>query len=556
MLILDDVRAPPLLPMKSSFESLAQHGTAFTNAHAAGTSCGPSRVSLLTGRWPSIDHRNGTGVCTNKQARTFTQRQQHVTLPALLKAQGYHVAGAGKVFHQDSCEFGTRSDGTFDEYFHSLPEHRPDGSTAAYVCSGVTERDDVAQGPMPEPDKRFCECANHGRLDLASTLRAKDPPFAGLVWNASAVMPLPDARVASWATAFLARAASRHSADPKPFFLAVGLHAAHAPYVVADHAAVAAAEALFAGGSWPLNMSEAESDLAALPLEGRAIAAGRHAAIRTPAEDVATYEEQRKEWLSEQNQRRTRQAITGYAARLAETDARVGSILDALRSAPTLARSTIVMLTADHGTHLGEKAVAVGSKWTLWERTSRVPFYLHIPPSLLRSLPRGTPGGSTVSSAVSLVDVVPTLAEACGVEHSALQRLPGRSLLPLLGEHPAAVASARDRSVLVTHCPSRTVLGYAVRDARWRYVSYASKAKGSPAGHGWTSAEEAAGAGAELYDLMVDPAERFNLLRDARARPDVRQQWATMERSLQRLLVPAGTGLGVSASPLALMRYA
>ena len=528
LLLLDDLRDATHLHKMASFHAISQRGVTFTNAHAAGTSCGPSRAALLTGRWPSLK-----SVCTNKQARTLTaERQRHMTLPGLLKFHGYHVAGAGKVFHQSSCSFGTMGDDTWDEYFHSLPELRPDGARAQYVCSGASERDEVTTGeaPMPEPKLRFCECANHGRLDLAAMLHPLPRPFAGLVWNGS--VAVPDARIIAWAISFLRSRATPWAADEqRPFFLAVGLHGAHAPYVVEDRAVAEAAATLFADGRSPLNMTGAEVELAGLPREGRAIAAGRDLASRSPDDDLSAYEQQRRDWRSSANRRRIEQSMIGYAARLAETDRRIGAILDALGdSSGYIARSTVVLLTADHGVHLGEKAVAVGSKWTLWEPTSHVPLLLLAP---------GAPAGRTVHTAVSLVDVLPTLAEAAAITISKTEALPGRSLLALLDDD--AASAARHRSVLVTHCPARTLLGYAVRDARFRYISYASRTNSSPAGRAWTSLDEAAAAGNELYDTLTDPHEQLNLLQAQREwneteRGGVRRRWSGMERALQRLL--------------------
>ena len=46
LLLLDDVR-DDVIPLPS-LRALARRGTSFTNAHAAGTSCGPSRAALLS----------------------------------------------------------------------------------------------------------------------------------------------------------------------------------------------------------------------------------------------------------------------------------------------------------------------------------------------------------------------------------------------------------------------------------------------------------------------------------------------------------------------------
>lgn len=48
---------------------------------------------------------------------------------------------------------------------------------------------------------------------------------------------------------------------------------------------------------------------------------------------------------------------------------------------------------------------------------------------------------------------------------------------------------------------------------------------------------EAAGAGAELFDLIADPGEKVNLLRLPSVTEHVERTWGAMERSLQGLLL-------------------
>jgi len=66
-------------------------------------------------------------------------------------------------------------------------------------------------------------------------------------------------------------------------------------------------------------------------------------------------------------------------------------VLDALDESP-YADSTIIILYADHGYHLGEKQR--WSKFSLWERTTRVPFIV--------SMPGGAKGKSTKPVELSL----------------------------------------------------------------------------------------------------------------------------------------------------------
>jgi arylsulfatase A-like enzyme len=76
-----------------NIDRLARKGALFKDAHAAAPLCNPSRTALLTGLRPST-----TGVYDNEQYWRPVLPDV-VTLPRYFKDNGYHVAGAGKVFH-------------------------------------------------------------------------------------------------------------------------------------------------------------------------------------------------------------------------------------------------------------------------------------------------------------------------------------------------------------------------------------------------------------------------------------------------------------------------
>ena len=65
-------------------------------------------------------------------------------------------------------------------------------------------------------------------------------------------------------------------------------------------------------------------------------------------------------------------AVRAYLACINWVDEQIGRVLDALEESPH-ADNTIIILYTDHGYHLGEKQR--WSKFSLWERTTNVPFY-------------------------------------------------------------------------------------------------------------------------------------------------------------------------------------
>jgi arylsulfatase A-like enzyme len=76
-----------------NIDRLSRRGILFTHAYCAAPACNPSRTALLTGRRPST-----TGVYDNNQPWRPVLKDA-VTLPEHFRANGYHVAGGGTIFH-------------------------------------------------------------------------------------------------------------------------------------------------------------------------------------------------------------------------------------------------------------------------------------------------------------------------------------------------------------------------------------------------------------------------------------------------------------------------
>ena len=70
-----------------NIDKLATQGMKFTDAHAAGSLCSPSRYGILTGRSPWRLNKKGNG---------YRLDPDQVNLASFLKTQGYHSAAIGK----------------------------------------------------------------------------------------------------------------------------------------------------------------------------------------------------------------------------------------------------------------------------------------------------------------------------------------------------------------------------------------------------------------------------------------------------------------------------
>lgn len=303
-----------------NIDRLAQQGTLFTNAHCPSPLCGPSRAALMTGMRPSR-----TGLYNNNQW-WLPAASGAVTIPTHFRQQGYHVVGAGKIFHHTA---GNHPPNQWDDFqpihFRNDPWFR-------------TNRQNYPWSPSKPPPEGF-------PLSGVSGLRSEND-WGSLTIPAS---DYDDAQTVDYAIDFLNR---KHH---KPFFLACGLFRPHLPWYVPNE--------YFK--MYPLAEIELppirEDDLADLPREGKKLA-------RANSEDFKRLKET-GHW---------KQAIRAYLASISFADAQLGRVLDSLKQSPH-SNNTIVVLWSDHGWHLGEKGH--WHKSTLWEAATRVPLIICSPRS-------------------------------------------------------------------------------------------------------------------------------------------------------------------------------
>ena len=120
--------------------------------------------------------------------------------------------------------------------------------------------------------------------------------------------------------------------------------------------------------------------------------------------------------ITDDDTRRARRAYYGNISYVDEWTGRLLATLDALQ----LRNDTVVMLVADHGDLLGEHGLWY--KMSFFEDAVRIPLVVHAPQRF---------AAKRIAAPVSLVDVLPTLADIAGAP-APVQPLAGHSLLPLL----------------------------------------------------------------------------------------------------------------------------
>ena len=353
----------------------------------------------------------------------FQNHPQMTPLQKVLQEGGYVTFGAGKLFHHPAGFIDQRG---WDQFFLRSAEQRRRG----WPLESWTVDDPAL--PNPYPNSIF----NHDR-----------EPANGFFMEWGKVLNENEGKMADtirteWACDLL-----RQQHD-KPFFVAVGLYAPHFPNYAPEKYFD-----LYDPDKIELPPYRAD-DLEDLPPKVR------------KAKEARAAHHRRLESLDALDD-----AIHGYLACISYADAMLGRLLEAIESGPN-ADNTIVVLWSDHGYHHGEKFD--WGKHTLWERTSNVPFIWAGP---------GIKRGANVSATVSLIDILPTLTDLCGVPDQVPRE--GVSLAPVLAEP----STARDRAVLL---PGMEPGEYAMMNENWRYIHYADDTE-------------------ELYDVRSDPHEWNNL---------------------------------------------
>jgi uncharacterized sulfatase len=202
------------------------------------------------------------------------------------------------------------------------------------------------------------------------------------------------------------------------------------------------------------------------------------------------------------NEKQRLEVMQAYFASILFLDAQVGRLLDALERL-RLAENTTVVFWSDHGYQLGEHGQWM--KQTLFEPSARSP--LLFAGAGVKS--RGKACGRTVE----FLDLYPTIADLCGLRDTPAN-LHGVSLAPLL----ANPSQAWDRpAVTQVARPAQKVMGYSLRDERYRYTM-------------WNQGSE----GEELYDYRSDPREMKNLAQAEGHRDTKQRLRARLDGILER----------------------
>ena len=369
LLYMDDLR-PQLNSygneqiISPNIDALASRSVQFSQAYSNVSVCGASRASMLTGMLPTktrfIDYSTRVDVETPNQ----------VTLPRLLKDNGYTTISNGKIYHHLDDRVSD-----WDEVWRPY----------------AFDENDQGLAPSDYWQSLWKD------YQLAKNIEFYRATDRGPAYESADVSD--GTYIDGMLTEKVIRDLKRLKTSNKPFLLTAGFIAPHLPFNAPTK-------------YW--NMYDRKEikqpDNNYVPKHAPKTSISRWGEMR------AYTGIPRQGGVSDET---ARSLIHGYYATVSYVDALIGQIMTALTELE-LDQKTIIILVSDHGYNLQEHTQ--WGKYTSYRTSTRVPLMIH--------LPAMSKGGKT-NALVDLIDVYPTIVELLELELPKHQ-LAGVSLVPVL----------------------------------------------------------------------------------------------------------------------------
>ena len=447
-----------------NIDRLAKEGIRLDNCHCTNAICTPSRAVILTGKH---SHINGVKTLDDHLS------SEHTLLPEILQNHGYRTALFGK-WHLHSTPRGfddwaiLPGQGLYNDPFFVIPT----GSdpTATYLSPN---------DPSFSKKERNDLDAYHEHGDL---VREK-----GYVTN------LITDKTIEWLT--------QHRDDDDPFFLCCHHKAPH-DFFEYDQAHADAYENV--EFSEPETLFEDENTLREISRSyGSTVSERWEPRNMVKHLSEPDYPNGQVSFEGLDAQGRTKKAyqcyIRDYMRTVHSIDVNMGRLLDHL-DACGLKENTLVIYTSDQGMMLGEHD-KIDKRW-IFEESQRMPF--------LARLPGVIPAGSTSDDIIDNTDFAPTLLSLAGIE--APEEMQGRDALSVLKQQTPSDWRQSVYYRYWMHMAHHWVPAhFGIRTNRYKLIFfYGMKLDASGCTH--PDCDEKTPAGFELYDLLNDPEEKFNLV--------------------------------------------
>ncbi len=438
LLIMSDQHRPEALGINGNtpartpnLDALARSGTRFDHAYCTSPACVPSRASLFTGLWA-----HNHGAYNNELPWPY----EHKTLAHYFGSAGYITGAIGKMHFVDAQTHGFDYRLDFDDWLQYLgPKEKLFADEIGNFPNGASGIPQIENVWRDSGDPWTGNVVDDGRMGWTpvgglSQLEERDH-FESYV-----------SRESIW---FL-----KNYASHRPFFLVASFLKPHEPFFPAYRF-----YNMFSADKMKIPDTWNKVNLSMVPSEIR----------ETIQNDFHT-----PELIN--NPENVKKHTALYYSCLAQMDDNVGQILSALREMG-LEEDTIVLYTSDHGEMLGEHGL--WQKMVFYEPSVGVPLIVRVPGM--------TQPGEKSQTPVSLVSVVPTLLDLCGIQVSS--GLDGEPFTADLQE-PRRTRDTTVYSEFALHGPTAKAM---IRTGDYKYIAYSHDLPD------------------QMYNLRDDPQEMNNL---------------------------------------------
>lgn len=432
-----------------NIDELASLGVTFTNSHVQQAICAPSRVSLLTGLRPDLTE------VWDLETLMRDKNPSILTLPQHFKNNGYKTVGMGKIFDNRSVDKGLDKISWSIPYIRINVNHKVHGNSITGFQSPENKKilSDIREKAVADgiPNQGMWQYLRSKYKPSTESFDISDEGYFDGAMTVKAVDQI-----------------NKLSEDKKPFFLAVGFQKPHLPFVAPKK-------------YWEM-YNRNEIQLAKYQKWARGtvkLVYNNNGEMRSYTDIPDSFDQN-----GLINTEKQRELIHGYYACVSYIDAQIGKIINAIKE-NNLLENTIIVLWGDHGWHLGDHGQ--WAKHSNFEQATRSPLII-VDPDSKKDIVNSSPTES--------VDIFPTLTELTKID--APDNLQGVSLVPLLNGK-----SKKVKNFAVSQYPRGRVMGYAIRDDRYRYVAW-YKDRDFP--------KENDIIIKELYDYKNDPEETVNIV--------------------------------------------
>ncbi|MBM0170555.1 sulfatase family protein [Altererythrobacter sp. C41] len=433
-----------------NIDRIAQNGAIFLNSYVTNSLCGPSRATMLTGRF---SHMHGF----TKNGQKFDNSMWN--WPRALGQQGYQTALFGKWhlnYSPEGAGFGTWKVLDDQGKYYNPDIITPDGRSVVegYATDLVTDYSLEWLEEERDPDKPFAILIHH-----KAPHRNFMPAIRHLQKYLGTEFPVP--------TNYFDHYDGRPAAAAQEMNIYRDMYEGHDLHMTE------------AAGSSELRFDRWPDDFARMTPEQRAAWDARLQANNDAMNEADLHGRDLALW-------KYQRYMNQYLATVSAVDESVGRVLDWLERTG-LDENTIVVYTSDQGFYLGEHGWF--DKRFMYEESLRTPLVMQYPGHIAP--------GTRVQAPVQNVDYAPTFLDFAGLPMR--DTIQGRSLREVVDDGEAPADWREDVYYHYYEYPGfhSVRAHYGVRTDRYKLMRFYGDI------NAW-----------EFYDLETDPGEMHNRIDD------------------------------------------